>query len=248
MLRNTPKELDDEIEYGNSTIPFRVVFSKRRTLSIVVYPDCSVKVRAPQRASINHIKKVIHRKADWIKEKQDHFAKLPPVKTKTNYEEGELFSYLGDKLRLRILADIVNRVDAEDGELVVRIIKNDKNKIKKLIANWYQESAKALLPERLKICREIVSEIGIKYNGTPTIRKMRSMWGNCSRSGEIKLSYELMKAPIECIDYVIIHELCHLREFNHSKKFYELLCRVLPEWKERRKQLKEVTSLYGYCE
>ncbi len=242
MAKNTLKEFDDEIEYGNAIIPFKVILSKRRTLSIAVYPDMSVRVRAPYRASIKHIKKVVEKKADWIEKKRSKFSALPQIKTTNNYEDGDILMFLGKPLKLQITKDIVNCVDVSDGVLNICVTKIDKSRIKKLIKNWLEQSAKKIFTERVTICKALAAEFGIEHKGALKFRKMRSMWGNCSRRGEIKLSYELVKAPITSIDYVIIHELCHLKEFNHSKKFYALLESILPDWKERKNELKKISS------
>jgi predicted metal-dependent hydrolase len=238
MLQKALKEFDEEIKHGGNIIPFKVLMTRRRTMSIIVYPDQSVTVRAPLRTSMRYIKKSVENRADWIISKQTKFSHLPKPSLVKKYEDGDVFHFMGNELKLRINQDLVNRVDIEDGDLIVRMTKITKEKVKKLICDWYKVQAEKIFLDRLEICKDMVADIGIKYNSMPKLRQMRSMWGNCSRKGEIKLSYELIKKPLHCIDYVIVHELCHIKEFNHSKAFYELLNHAMPDWKSRRADLK----------
>lgn len=246
MRHNTVKELNETIRHGNEEINFKILLTKRKTISIMVYTDRSVKVRAPYRTSVKYIKKSVEQRADWIKSKQDLFVNYTPViRPKRAFECGEIYNFLGKQYHLKVSHDLVNRVHIENDILHVSVTQKDKNKIKKLIDNWYKDTAKNIFLERLDICKAAVFACNIEYNSELRFRKMKSMWGNCTRSGRITLSYELVKAPMECIDYVIIHELCHLKEFNHSKAFYRLLDKAMPGWKAHKNTLKGIKDLYS---
>ena len=101
---------------------------------------------------------------------------------------------------------------------------------------WFAEAARRIFAARLAICFRRVARLGVAYP-TLTIRAMSTRWGSCRRVGAITLNLRLIQAPQSCIDYVILHELCHLKEHNHSKEYYALLDRILPDWRDRRRKL-----------
>lgn len=239
------KEIDEVIDHKGSRIPYKIIFSKRRSLLITVYHDRSVKVRAPRKASIKYVKNFVEKKADWIISRQEKFKDYKPKKAR-RFENGESYNFLGKKYYLQVVFDLVNKVEIEGENLLIRVVKFNERKIRKLIDEWFCENAKKIFIERMEIYKLLALDIGIKYNGTPKFRKMKSRWGSCSRKGEITLSYELAKAPLESVDYVILHELCHIREFNHSRSFYALLDKTMPDWKERKNKLKGLRE--DYCE
>ncbi len=117
--------------------------------------------------------------------------------------------------------------------------KNNTERIKQLLEGWYKEQAKKKFKQRLALCGKKLEKYGIT---TPniSIRKMSKRWGSCSKHGKVILNVQLIKAPSHCIDYVIMHELCHLKYYNHSKAFYKLLNLVLPDWQLRKKRLEQV--------
>jgi len=237
MPANILKELDETIYHGGEPISFKILLSRRKTISIMVCQDRTVKVRAPYRTSIKYIKNSVQQRAGWIKSKQSLFGNSTPIPMKRDFENGEIYSYLGKKYRLQINRDLVNKVSIENDLLNVSVTNINKDKIKNLIDNWYRKSASEIFSQRLDICKNLALEIGINYKGTPKLRKMKSRWGSCSKKGDITLSYELVKTKVECIDYVILHEICHIKEFNHSKLFYSLLDKIMPDWKFRRNEL-----------
>lgn len=232
------KHADESIRYNDRTVNFRLQLSKRRSLSIIVNLDQTVTVKAPATASLKWIKNTVEKKADWIIKKQDQFKNLPQ-NHKKNQDNGEIYTFLGNHYKLNIQRELVNKVYIENDELIVLTTTFNKEKIRKLINEWYKQRAHEIFHERLELLRDSVLPIGIIYDGNPRLRKMKSRWGSCSRKGHITLSYDLVKAPLKCVDYVIVHEMCHIKEFNHSKKFYILLDKVMPDWKNRRKELNQ---------
>ncbi len=106
-----------------------------------------------------------------------------------------------------------------------------------LLRGWYRERAERVFHERLEICRKQVAAFGIDHPGGFTLRRMRKRWGSCSRDGRILLNTQLVGAPKTCIDYVIVHELCHVVHHNHSPAFYTLLSACMPDWRERQRLL-----------
>ena len=114
-----------------------------------------------------------------------------------------------------------------------------ENKIKRNFDNWFKVEAKNIILDRVEACRPIAQQkLGVNYDGDPTFRMMKRRWGSCSSKGKITLNYELLKTPVECIDYVILHEVCHLLEMNHGRAFYALMRKVMPDWKIHKNNLK----------
>ena len=113
---------------------------------------------------------------------------------------------------------------------------SDKARVKELLDGWYRRQARRVFRERLDTCYPRVQHLGIDYPEL-ALRVMKSRWGSCTQAGRITLNVKLIQVPKDFIDYVVVHELCHLKEHNHSRKYYDLLDRVMPDWKQRRDQL-----------
>lgn len=110
------------------------------------------------------------------------------------------------------------------------------NLIAAAVQSWYRKHASAVFKQRLKVCHERAGQYGIPYPDL-RIRKMRTRWGSCGKNDTIILNPELIRLPTQCIDYVIIHELCHLKIHKHNRDFYALLAKCMPDWMSRRERL-----------
>ncbi len=182
----------------------------------------------------------VRKRASWILEQKYFFSLYLPNQIDRKYISGETHSYLGKKYRLKIYKSDDEYVSLMRG-LIQTYVKDrhDTDTIKKVLEKWYKQHAQIKFAERLEICFKRVQKFGIKRPKIQ-IRKMNKRWGSCSKNGSLILNFHLIKAPSHCIDYVIMHELCHLNYFNHSKAFYKLLIRVMPDWEKRKKRLEHV--------
>ena len=225
------------IEYGDQTIPFTLIRRKRRTLAIHVHPDQSVRVLAPQRATQKHIFELVRKRAAWIIKKQRQFETyLPPVPPR-QYINGETHRYLGRQYRLKIDDDSPAKVRIHDSLIWVSKGGNSSNKsVQTCVDSWFRDRAKIVLEERLDECLIAFAKHNID-RPVLTIRRMKTRWGSCSPKGRITLNTKLLHVPKRYIDYVVTHELCHLKEPNHSEGFYRLLASVMADWRERREKL-----------
>ncbi len=228
------------IQYGREKIAFSLSFNHRKSLKINVHPDKTVTVVAPKNTSLENIILRIKRRAFWIIKQKNYFERFQPLPSKRLYVSGESHYYLGKQYRLKV------RKDSGQGvKLIGKYINvytpnvHDTNEVKKLLQGWYRKHAESIFAQRLLFCHEAIKRIKI---GQPPIRilHMKKRWGSCSKSGEILLNTELVKAPLHCIDYVIIHEICHLKIRPHNKEFYKLLTRCLPDWIQRKEKLERV--------
>jgi predicted metal-dependent hydrolase len=236
------------VPYGSKNITFALEYSPRKTLAIEVHPDSRIVVKAPINATLESIElKVIHR-AGWIARQQRQFAKYAPPLPAPECVSGEGYRYLGRQYRLKLIESEREHVRLWQGRLEVSTpTPFDREHAERSIANWFRDRAIIIFGERYHLCTKLVVPYGIEGNGFE-LRTMSKHWGSCTPAGRIFLNPLLISAPKDCIDYVIIHELCHLRFPNHSSSFYQLLTRIMPDWIDRQDRLNtqvELRSLLG---
>jgi predicted metal-dependent hydrolase len=215
--------------------------NRRKTFAIKISRNAKITVFAPHKISDNKIKEMIESKSDWILKKIDYIKNnnIYCIKPK-EYHNGEVFYYMGVPRVLRIEPSIVNSIEIGNNDIVVNINKrsNAENILKKCLIN----NAKNLFHERLLYNFEIFSRYHKFKIPSLKIRKMKSRWGSMSNKGEMTLNLNLIHTPLMCIDYVIMHELCHLKYKNHDKKFYDLQEKFVPNYKQLKMELRR------YCE
>lgn len=229
-----------ELKYGSKLINIRIFLKPRKRLSITVHPDMQVTAKAPDIYSLDRIKKAIEKKASWIYKQLNYFEDFQPIIPERKFISGETHYYIGRQYRLRI-----RKGDKTQVKLIGRFFQmelpdtNDSKKAKKLMQRWYLSHAKILLTNRILKYIQFFTELGAEM---PDIhfRRMKKRWGSCSADSKILLNTELVKAPLYCIDYVIIHELCHLIYPKHNHGFYLILKRIIPDWEKRKERLEKV--------
>ncbi len=227
------------IQLGNRNIKYIVNRRKRKTIGISITIEDGLKIAAPQHLTRRQIEEVIYSKSSWIIKKLDALEKLNT--DKKEYEIGEKFLYLGKEYILHKIESIdqdLPRITIDNTRIVIYApagILAQKEYIRKLIISWYIEQANHILPERMKwLCEK--TKI---YPAKVRIKEQKSRFGSCSTKRNINLNWRLIMAPIEVLDYVIVHELCHLKEMNHSKAFWALVESIVPEYKKHRDWLKK---------
>jgi hypothetical protein len=208
----------------------KLVRSKRKTLSLIVETDGTLTVRAPLRMKEADIRRFIEVKADWVKRKQAGVKKdaLAP----RQYVEGESFPYLGKHVPLRIVPD---HRPALVMDRAFKLARSAQPRAASVFEAWYKKQARVVLTERIEFFAR-------KYDFTVKkirISSARTRWGSCSTKGTLSFTWRLVMAPLEVIDYVVVHELCHLKELNHSKSFWAQVEGILPGYKPCRKWLKQ---------
>lgn len=230
--------------FGQTKIVYRVNACDRKTLAIHVYPDGQVVVDAPMDASNEAIAEKVKKRASWIFKQQMQFEAYPPALPERQYVSGETHRYLGRQYRLLVIQGAEDKVKLAHGRLVVETANPDRiERVKKLLQDWYRLRAKAIFAERYNCCVGLVAKLDINHHQGFQLRFMSKRWGSCTSQGNIILNPELIAAPKDCIDYVITHELCHLKERNHSPAFYRLLASVMKDWELRRKLLNEMVEV-----
>lgn len=231
--------MESFIEHEGQLIEYRVVRARRRSIGIRVGPDGEVIVRVPARVSAGAIARVVATRGDWILAAQQRMRLLAP---ETRYAEGATHHFRGEPLRLDIRTGTPPRVCIEGSSLVVRTADvGDPEAIGRVVEEWYRRQAQEHFAKRLAECWTVFDP-GAAQPPSLRVRMMRSRWGSLSPAGVVTLNGHLMRAPDECIDAVIFHELCHLRVRGHGPDFYAELARYVPEWRRLRRQLHDFGS------
>jgi predicted metal-dependent hydrolase len=238
--------MNTSIQFGSRQIDFLVEYSERKTLGITVTPDMDVLVKAPVGSTIVKIKEKLLKKAPWIIKQQSFFLAFHPKTTKRKYVSGETHLYMGRQYRLRIMSDelkIINDcVKLKSG--FIEAYTADKNKVKEIILNWYSEKAKEKFHQIAKpLFENFISKHNLSFiTYHLSLRNMATRWGSCTPKGKIILNPELIKAPKGCIEYVIIHELCHLIHHDHTQKFIDLQTKEMPDWEKWKSKLERLLA------
>ena len=225
--------------YRIEDIEFSIIFSGRRSIGISVRPDSSVIVRAPYRTSLKTINRIVTGKYSWVLKHRDNYRNLDNSSRNKLYISGETHLFRGNESILKIEKASKPYISFYDSTIELGINKTeDTELIKRLLYKGYKNEAVILFPELMnKVLSEHQSHM-FKPAGL-VIRTMKRRWGSCSNRGKITLSTELIKLSDFHIEYVITHELCHLKHHNHGPRFYELLSELFPDWKSARKELRK---------
>lgn len=241
------------ILYGDEIIYYSRTYhsSGNSKLIIKVHDDGCVVAHAPLPTSDETVQASMNARARWIwkqLEKTNHLRMVTP----RQYISGETQFYLGRRYMLKVISDPtqISQVKLKQGKLNVTLGQGSTelserkrtSLVKSLLEQWYFHKAKRVFHERLNAMLPMATW----EKGLPSFRlmAMKKQWGSCSPKGNLMLNPHLIKAPKECIDYVILHELCHIAEHNHGDKFWRLLGQVMPQWKEVKIKLDDMAELY----
>ncbi|WP_028330217.1 M48 family metallopeptidase [Brachyspira alvinipulli] len=217
-----------------------IKYKRIKNIYIRVKPDLNIYVTAPKRVTKKYIYELLEKRKDWIEDKKEEIKKKNIYDTnRKKLKSGNEIFYLGKSYILKVLkCQKENIIIAGRIMYMYADIKDDENddaKIKQiLLDNWYKKEALKLFDSLIK---KYSSIMGLEID-TFSVKKLKSKWGSCDvKKKHITLNLELMKYPIQSIEYIVIHELAHLIEANHSKKFYNVVSIYMPEWKKHKKIL-----------
>ena len=222
--------LDDQ------TVSYAVKRSSRaKHARLEVRVETGLTVVIPSSYNINDIPDLLRKKGRWILDKLAKYASGQPITKGKELKSGDFIPYLGRHLKVVTRHDpgTVDGVKLEKNRLLVDL--NSRNgRLNLVLEWWYRQQAEKLIKERAD---ELCPRLGVAYNRL-TVRGAKTRWGSCSQKGNLNFNWKLMMAPEPVIDYVIIHELAHLKEMNHSKNFWKLVAEYCPKWRNHRKWLK----------
>ncbi len=226
-----------QLPIGSELIPVTLHWRRRRTISVSIGTDGQVKAFAPKRARRCDVESFLHSKADWITRKLAELSSCVPLPTPSSYTAGGEVMYLGRVYHIEVRRAMRRHAFLRGKKLVVCIMPSDApTSVHTIVDRWLRDRAETVFSHHLRVCRVKGPAHGIP-EASLTIRKMKRSWGSCRSCGRITLNLELIKTPMSCIEYVIMHELCHRLIPNHGAGFYALLERCMPDWRERRSEL-----------
>jgi len=227
------------IQFGSKQIDFHLEYSNRKSLGITVKPDLSILVKAPVDTSLDKVKEKLRKKAPWIIRQQSFFLYFHPKSPGRKFIAGETHLYLGRQYRLKIIQTRIESVKLK-GKFI-EVSTNDKLKVKQLVNEWYLRNARTKFQS---IAQPFIDKFK-KHDVEPAsivLRDMPTRWGSCTPKGNIILNPELIKAPKGCIEYVIIHELCHLVYHDHTQKFIDLQTKEMHDWEKWKMKLEKLLA------
>lgn len=226
------------LAYGTASIEFQLFRRDRKTLSISVKPDLGIEVVAPFDAPLERIFEKVRKRAPWIQKQVRFFSQFQPRTPERRYLPGETHLYLGRQYKLKVVPHIQQRVKLYRGCVVVQSYRpKDSALTKEVVEEWYHERARIKFGERLDICRSRFPNPDEYEPSGIIIRQLKRRWGSMTADRKLILNRSLIRASVDAIDYVITHELCHIRHDHHGPEFYELFGRVMPDWEKRKIKL-----------
>ena len=238
----------EQITYGKKKIKFEIKRGRRKkTVALQIHPNSTVVVLSPYLLGKDRIKEILLKRAGWIVQKQEKIRKLNAEIPKKEFVSGESFPYIGKEYRLKVIRTNHERerlCKLMGGRFYVEISNKLSGKaasesVRKKLIEWYIEQATRKINERLKRYSKLIGKKPEKI----IITKQGKRWGSCSHSGVLRFNWKIVMTPISMIDYVVVHELCHLIIKNHSEKFWNKIGSIIPDYKKKRHWLKENSFL-----
>ena len=231
------REMLHNYQYGKTTITYQVRFADRKSLQINVHPNKSVETIAPIGTSLQDIEKKVEKRARWILEQQRFFNTFLPRTPPRQYISGETHNYLGKQYLLKTRASKTKQIEIQQNCLMVYTpTPKDPITVKKIVETWYLSNAEEWFTRLLQETYPLFAREKITYP-ILKIKRMAHRWGSCTATNKIVLHPDIIQAPLICIRYVLIHELCHLVVPYHNKAFYRLLDSKMPDWRRWKGRL-----------
>lgn len=209
----------------------KIIRSRRKTVALIVTPEGRLEVRAPLQLSHKQIESIVTEKAGWIKKQQDRVHKSNGANPRRPLAGGARLWYLGHSYQLQVTGQGASRVSFTTHFVLPEsaLLKADK-----LLTTWYKKQARAIITERVEF---YARKFDLKVRSV-RITSAKTRWGSCSRVNGLSFTWRLVMAPVEIIDYIVIHELAHIVEKNHSRAFWSQMEKMQPDYKSRRSWLK----------
>jgi predicted metal-dependent hydrolase len=223
---------NDKVKYGTTTIPYQVIKTARIKTSEVIVDADTVTVRVPFGKNKIEIQGLILDKASWILRKQREYKETLPEVIKPSFGENTTLPYLGANYPLKITREQPkDRIDLVDGKLVVKtkLSSIESNYLRELYENWLRKKSQDIFEDKVE---NYSKKLGVKVKQI-IIKNLRNRWGSLTKNGDINLNFNLIKAPEDVIDYVVLHELCHLKIKEHSHHYWDLLYKFMSNYHEK---------------
>lgn len=222
--------------YEDKTIDYHIIYKKRKSLGIYIDVYGNIELRVPRETTEEQVEKLIESKWDWIISRQQEMKEKTKGFKEKEYKEGETFLYLGSNYPIRIQDDLENEKEEvvfNNKELVIKINGFGEEKVQQLLKRFYYKQCKALVEQRIRFYQ---SNFKVKPKSIK-ISDNKKTWGTCNSLRELTFNWKLSMAPIEVVDYVVVHEMCHLVHLNHDRSFWRLLGKYIPDYESRQEWL-----------
>ncbi|NCB41470.1 MAG: M48 family peptidase [Clostridia bacterium] len=226
-----------QIILENQKMECRVIYRKRKTLCIQVRPPGDVTVISPKGKTEAEILWLVQSKAKWIQKKLSEMQRIEALNTENKYVDGEAFSYLGQRYILQVRVHQKYKrlqVKIEERNLVVYTSKIEPESTRAALEVWYKKQAMEVIKERIAYYQNVIQ---IKPSQI-VVKKQQKRWGSCTSKHKLLFNFRCVMLPHSILDYIVVHELCHLLQLNHSKEFWRLVEEILPDYKQRKQWLR----------
>ena len=227
----------DKVKYGTTTIPYHIIKTRRIKTSELIVDAGTITVRTPYNKDKTEIRRLVLDKASWILRKQREHREIKPELKKPSFREDTTLPYFGKNYPMTInKSQATNNLEIVDGkfEVDIKSAKLSRNVLKKLYEDWLIEKAQGIFEDKVKKCSK---RVGVRIKRI-SIKNLKNRWGSLTKKGVVNLNLNLVKAPEDIIDYVVLHELCHLKIKEHSHHYWDLLHKFMPNYHDKIEWLK----------
>jgi predicted metal-dependent hydrolase len=233
-----------QIQYGTTTLPYAIRRTDReKTVALTIEARGKLVVSAPGGVSIDRLNRIVREKAPWVIRRARRVSDLPPPPSKREFVSGESVLYLGRQYRLRVVEVVTaeKRVSLQGKWLRVAVVRGStetarRRAVASAVVGWMKQHASSYIPGRLET---VAARFGIPVPNV-VVREQQRRWGSCDAHGTLRINWRIVQAPARLIDYVLAHELVHLRIPAHGAAFWRELGRAMPDYEDRRTRLREL--------
>ncbi|MBB6696799.1 M48 family metallopeptidase [Clostridium algidicarnis] len=223
--------------YKDEKIEYKIIYSKRKTMEISIEPPDKITVRAPIRLPKYNIVERLTEKGDWILKHLNNFKIIDYKPINREFINGETLLYLGREYNLIVYGDYLRKksvVYIEAENIVVRLKEKDKDNIERALELWYRKEALNYILDSIEKYEKILN----RKPKDIVVKEQKKRWGSCTYDNRLLFNWRCVMARPQSIDYVILHEMCHIVHKNHSKNFWNLVESIMPSYKEEKQWLK----------
>ncbi len=234
--------------YEGRELAVDIIYRKRKNISLKVSPKENIQIIAPNKVSKDLLKKVLKDNSNWILSKLNKFKTFDDNFLKRDYVDDEIYYYMGKQYRLKILKDMnfqnknnksYNYIEIKGNNLEIRTNNWEKDYIKDSLKKWYKLRSEEIIMDRIDFLRKESEDFRSIEPSLVKVKEQKKIWGSCNTSKTIYINSKISMLPLDAIDYIIAHEFCHIIYMNHSKDFYALVQKIIPNYKEIVSWLKE---------
>lgn len=231
--------MKSKISYGTKEIEFDVEFRNRKTMSISVEPPKSITVMAPLDTNEEEIREAVKLKGAWIVQKLFEFRNIESKRVNREFVNGESFMYLGRNYSLQIHIDETlqnnSSVKLFRGKFHVYVKEKDDELIKEGMEAWYREKTEEQVKKRIKYYQKFFS----KKPTAIKVKEQKKRWASCTSNDELLFNWRCVMAKSTALDYIVVHEMCHMYYMNHSQEFWDLVASIMADYEVRKEWLRD---------